>query len=74
MRCEKLAGCPFYQEKMPMESGLGAMYRKKYCETDKTNCARYLIATTLGPQCVPVDLYPNMSQRAEQIIAEKTKP
>ena len=74
MKCEKLAGCPFYQEKMPMESGLGAMYRKNYCETDRSKCARYLVATSLGPQCVPTDLYPNMNKRAEQIIAEKTKP
>ena len=26
--CEKLAKCPFYQGKMDINSGLGAMYRK----------------------------------------------
>ena len=65
MRCEKLEGCPFYLEKMPIESGLGAIYRQNYCETNKTKCARYLVAATLGAQYVPVDLYPNMNQHAE---------
>lgn len=77
MKCPKLAGCPFYQEKMPLESGLGALYRKGYCETDNSKCARHIVATSLGPQYVPADLYPNMNKRAEQIIAEnsaKTKP
>ena len=38
--CEKLEKCPFYQGKMSMDSGLGSMYKKKYCEGDKTTCAR----------------------------------
>ncbi len=73
MKCEKLDNCPFYQEKLPIESGLGAIYRKNYCESDKTKCARFTVATTLGPQYVPIDLYPNMNERANQIIAENTK-
>lgn len=27
--CEKLDKCPFYQGKMDINSGIGAMYRKK---------------------------------------------
>ncbi|MEL7609293.1 MAG: hypothetical protein AAGU74_07280 [Bacillota bacterium] len=71
MKCERLVSCPFYQEKMPIDSGLGCIYRKNYCETDKTKCARFIVLTALGPQYVPSDLYPNMNQRAEQIIADK---
>lgn len=71
MKREKLAGCPFYQEKMPMECGLGAMYHKNYCETDKSKCARYLAAASLRQQRGPTDLYPNMNKRAEQIITKK---
>ncbi|NLJ76208.1 MAG: hypothetical protein GX325_02980 [Peptococcaceae bacterium] len=71
MKCELLANCAFYQKKMPIESGLGAIYRQNYCEADKTKCARYIVATTLGRQHVPVDLYPNMHERAKKIIAGK---
>ena len=68
--CEKLAACPFYQGDMKMESGLGAMYKMKYCEGDKMECARYKVATTLGKEFVPTDLYPNMVSRADKIIAD----
>ncbi len=71
--CEKLEKCPFYQGKMSMESGLGAMYKKKYCEGDKTACARYQIATTLGPDFVNNNIYPNMNDLANKIIAENKK-
>ena len=30
--CEKLENCPFYKGEMQMDSGLGAMYKRKYCE------------------------------------------
>lgn len=73
MKCEKIANCPFYQQKMPIDSGLGAIYRRNYCETDKTKCARFMVASTLGPSYVPIDLYPNMADRAKQIIAENSK-
>ena len=42
--CEKLEKCPFYQGKMDINSGLGSMYKNKYCEGDKTTCARYIVA------------------------------
>ncbi len=72
-QCEKLAKCPFYQGKMTMESGLGAMYKQKYCEGDKTACARYRIATTVGPEFVNNNIYPNMDAMADKIIAENKK-
>ena len=71
--CEKLSKCPFYQGKMSMDSGLGSMYKKKYCEGDKTACARYMVATKLGPTFVTDNLYPNMSDMAKNIIAKNKK-
>ena len=71
--CEKLEKCPFYQGKMSMESGLGAMYKKKYCEGDKSICARYMVATTVGPEFVTNSLYPNMADKAKSIIEENKK-
>lgn len=71
--CEKLAKCPFYQGKMSMDSGLGSMYKKKYCEGDKTSCARYMVATKLGPEFVDLNLYPNMTDQAKALLAKHKK-
>lgn len=71
--CEKLAKCPFYQGKMDINSGLGSMYRKKYCEGDKTICARYIVATELGPEFVTDKLYPNMNSAADKLLAQHKK-
>ena len=71
--CEKLAKCPFYQGKMDMNSGLGSMYRKKYCEGDNSTCARYMVATQLGPDYVTDKIYPNMTDLATKMIAENKK-
>ena len=72
-KCEKLEKCPFYQGKMSMDSGLGAMYKKKYCEGDKTTCARYIVATQLGAEYVTSSLYPNMNDVANKLLAEHKK-
>ena len=56
-----------------MDSGIGSMFKKKYCEGGKTICARYIVATTLGPNFVPGTLFPNMNDRAKAILAENGK-
>lgn len=71
--CEKLEKCPFYQGKMDINSGLGRMYKTKYCEGDKTTCARYIVATQLGPEFVTNSLYPNMDAVAKKLLAENGK-
>jgi len=53
---------------MPMDSGTGLLYKKKYCEGDSSNCARFVVAKKLGRERVPVNLYPNMFERAREII------
>ncbi|NMB34976.1 MAG: hypothetical protein GX989_01680 [Firmicutes bacterium] len=70
MACEMLEACPFYNDKMDVESGLGKLYKRRYCEGDKTQCARYMVLSKLGAKAVPLDLYPNMQDRAQKIIAQ----
>ena len=71
--CEKLEKCPFYQGKMDINHGLGKMYKQKYCEGDKTQCARYIVATQLGPEFVTNSLYPNMNDVANKLLEENKK-
>jgi len=70
MDCENLGGCSFYNDKMPMDMGLGQIQKKRYCEGDKEQCARYKVASTIGKANVPTDLYPIMMERANKLIDE----
>lgn len=70
MKCENISNCPFFNDKMPIDIGIGYMYKKRYCEGDKTLCARYKVGTTLGRQYVPTKLFPNMHDAAAEIIAK----
>jgi hypothetical protein len=67
--CECLVGCPFFNDKMKDTDGLGAMYKKKYCRGDYSKCARYMVFKILGKPSVPIDLFPNMNERAKKILA-----
>ena len=66
--CKFLRGCPFFNDKMPIDSAMGKIYKNKYCLGEYNICARYKIATQLGKEKVPVNLYPNMFDRAEEIL------
>lgn len=71
--CENLSKCPFYQGKMSMDSGLGSMYKKRYCEGDRLQCARYMVSSQVGKEFVPTNLYPNMADKAQEIISAHKK-
>ena len=71
--CEKFEKCPFYNDKMPCNTGIGSMYKKRYCEGDKTQCARYFVSTKVGPHAVDNNLYPNMMDKAQKILAQNGK-
>lgn len=68
-KCECLAGCPFFNNKMKETEGLGALYKEKYCLGDNSKCARYMIFKKLGKPAVPENLYPNMIDRANKILS-----
>lgn len=70
MSCELLVHCPFYHDKMRMEHGIGAIFKKKYCREGKDLCARYMVASALGPEHVSASLYPNMVDLAKRMIRE----
>ena len=71
--CENLSKCPFYQGQMSMDSGLGSMYKKRYCEGNRSLCARYMVSSGLGKEYVPSNLYPNMTDKAKEILAAHKK-
>lgn len=66
--CECIGGCPFFNDKMEKKPAMSRLLKKKYCQGDYSSCARYMIFKSLGKPAVPGDLYPNMQDRAQQII------
>lgn len=72
MSCPNLNGCIFFNDKMPMETGLGAIYKRKYCLGNYEICARYKVAKALGKEKVPINLYPNQFDVAEKLLKENS--
>lgn len=70
MDCEMLQYCPFYHDKMPMDHGIGSIYKKKYCRGSQEICARYQVLQAVGPSYVSSALYPNMLDMAKKIIED----
>ncbi len=68
MECLYLSRCIFYNDKMPMDQGIGAIYKKKYCLGNHEQCARYIAVEKLGQ--VPDNLYPNMHDIALALIQD----
>ena len=66
--CEFLQGCAFFNDKMSLEGGLGAIYKQRYCKGNFKDCARYMVATQLGREHVTLSLFPNMTEKARELI------
>ncbi len=66
--CEKLKGCPFFNEKMQNMPATANGYKRKFCLGDNTNCARYIVSQKLGPVDELKGLFPNQFNRVEEIL------
>ena len=66
--CKFITTCPFFTGRMDDSKGLGAMYKKHYCLGSSKNCARYIIASKLGKEKMPANLYPHQKDRAIQLL------
>ena len=64
MACTKMDTCP-----VPASSGVGAIYRKRYCDANWQACARIAVLEECGDGNVPHWLKPNMAPEADNIIA-----
>ena len=66
--CELLRDCLFYDKRIPVDDILWSHFVKLYCKGNYRKCGRYMVATALGPERVPTDLFPNMDITASKII------
>jgi hypothetical protein len=68
--CELLSKCIFFHDKMANMPATAASFKRKYCQGDNSNCARYMVFKALGREQVPADLFPNQEDRAKEVIAK----
>jgi hypothetical protein len=66
--CPSLPKCPFFNDRMANRPAMTAMLKRNYCQTDNTQCARWIVSQAKGGPAVPPDLYPNELERAEQLV------
>ena len=57
--CPKLSECPFFNGHLGDQPSTSGLYKKRYCLSDYSKCARFIVSEKLGPSSVPADLYPN---------------
>jgi len=67
--CEKLAKCPFFTDQMTNMPSIAALMKQNYCQSDKTECARYRISS--AGLAVPPDLLPNDTEHAEVLLKRR---
>lgn len=67
--CPCLPKCIFFNDKMANMPVAADQIKKKLCQGDNSDCARYMIFSKLGGERVPGDLFPRHVDRAKQILA-----
>ncbi|HHX94722.1 MAG TPA: hypothetical protein GX691_02715 [Clostridia bacterium] len=67
--CPSLVKCPFFNEKMDKMPAMANIYKAKYCKDDFNACARWKVASALGSESVPNDLFPNQTDRVVEIVS-----
>lgn len=68
--CELTEGCVFFNA-THVSGGLEEMYANNYCQKDNRKCARFIVWLVLNDRtAIPENLYPNMLERVEGIIAK----
>lgn len=73
-KCPSSERCPFFlNNKMTDLNGVTRLYKRRYCDGDNSECARWKIGSTIGKQYVPSDLYPNELSRALEILDAHNK-
>ena len=70
--CELIGKCPFFANRMSALPTVAKMMKKRYCEGDKGDCARYRLAESIGKNCVPANLFPHQMDIANDIIKRET--
>ena len=67
--CECISACPYFHDKLAGRPALAELVKRRLCRGDFSQCARYRVFKVHGRGNVPIDLYPDDTDRADQILA-----
>jgi hypothetical protein len=62
MECDRLNTCPFFADRMANMPNVAEVVKRMYCLGDKTQCARYQLAS--AGVAVPPDPFPKPKDTA----------
>ena len=68
--CQCLPTCIFFNDRMADMPAMAASMKKRYCQGDNSQCARFMVFSALGKEKVPTDLFPNNVEKAKLIISQ----
>ena len=71
--CELLQNCTIIEDIFSHMPSAADTVRKLYCSYNYAQCARHKIATELGRDKIPYDLFPGDLRRAEYILIQHDK-
>ncbi len=67
--CPRFGSCRFFDSPAVAEKGpIGRIERNRFCVNDPERCARYLAASVLGQNAVPLDLVPHKTCPAADLV------
>lgn len=67
-RCPLVGGCLFFNDKLAALPSTAELLKNRYCRGAFTECGRYIVREALGKDRVPLDLFPQNRQRADEIV------
>jgi len=67
--CEILETCLFFTDKMENMPTTAELLKRRFCRSNNSDCARYIVYKALGRDKVPPYLAPNQLDKANEIIA-----
>jgi hypothetical protein len=70
--CKSLSTCPFFNDKMADMPSVAIVLKKRYCLGNNALCARFMVSSAIGKEKVPLDLFPEEVDRAEELIGRTT--
>ena len=62
--------CAFFNDELPMKASQMRLYKRHFCSRESDRCALYRVRRVMGKKGLPMDLYPHMLQRADEILVE----
>ena len=67
--CPRYGTCRFFESPAAADKGpIVEIERNRYCLEDSAHCARYQVASVLGEDAVPADLFPHETARAADVV------